>query len=185
MALEDYTTLDDMKRYLGGGFMTTTQFDTDISNAITAASRAIDSRTKRYFGKAEEPSARRFIAYDGLIIVDDIADPETITVSGTDSFVALPLNGIVSGVPGYPVTRLTSADFFRDEVYTVTAVWGWPEVPQLATEVCKMMTADIFLAKDTPHGVKGMDEFGVVRIRESRQIDQKIQLLARERVAFR
>jgi hypothetical protein len=46
----------------------------------------------------------------------------------------------------------------------VTALWGWPAVPAAVTEACKLKAARLFMRKDSPQGVAGLDSFGPVRI---------------------
>lgn len=188
MALVDYVELSVMKLYVNvnGG-----QHDGLLNDAIKASSRDIDDRCGRYFGKDDSPSARTFVAKDGILFIDDAINDGTLTIedsNGTaieaDTFKEYPLNGIVRGQP-WPTEYIKSCHFLEGCEYAVTATWGWPEVPSVVSEACKLLAAETFLSKDTPHGVKGIDEFGVVRIRESRQIMQKLSGVTKEPVRFR
>lgn len=188
MALIDYTDLATMKTYIGVDAQS--KYDTLLQEAITAASRDIDNRTGRYFGKDAAPTTRTFVAGRDLLFVDDIADASSITVTNSNGteitgFRTLPANGVVNGQPGWPVTRLKSCDFCKGEEYTVEAIYGWDAVPDVVEEAAKLLASETFLSKDTPHGVKGLDEFGVVRIRESHQVMKKLNPLVKHAVSIR
>lgn len=175
MALVDYVSLSVMKLYIN---VNSSQYDGLIADAITASSRDIDDRCARYFGKDESPSARQFIAKNGVLFIDDAINDGSLVVEDSDgneidTFTEFPLNGLVRNQP-WPTEYVKSCSFAEGVIYTVTATWGWPEVPSVVTEACKLLAAETFLSKDTPHGVKGIDEFGVVRIRETKQIMQKL-----------
>lgn len=189
--IQDYVSLETMKTYIPVD--ANSKFDALLNESITSASRDIDNRTGRTFGKDDAPTTRTYISGNGVLFVDDITTAASI-VSITDSngneldtssYRAFPLNGVVNGQPGYPVTRIKSRSFCKGQVYTVEATYGWEDIPDLVIEACKLLAAETFLAKDTPHGVKGLDEFGVVRIRESAQIKKKLEDLQRDPVIIR
>jgi len=46
----------------------------------------------------------------------------------------------------------------------ITAKWGWPAIPATVTQACLIKSARLFHRKDSPQGVAGFGEFGVVRI---------------------
>jgi hypothetical protein len=46
----------------------------------------------------------------------------------------------------------------------VTAQWGFAEVPDDVEEACRIKAAKLYRRKDSPEGVAGSGEFGVVRI---------------------
>jgi len=190
MALIDYTDLPTMKIYIGVD--ANSKYDNLLEEAITAASRDIDNRTGRYFGKDDAPTVRTYIAGNGIMFVDDIASADSITITDSngneldpDKYRSFPLNGVVNGQPGWPVTRIKSRSFCKGQEYTVEATYGWDSIPDVVEETAKILAAETFLTKDTPHGVKGIDEFGVVRIRESRQIMMKLAPLVKEAVIVR
>ena len=172
MALQEYTDLQTMRTYLG---LKATENDGLLQEAIASASREVDKRCNRYFGRDSEPSARTFdVDGNGIVFVDDIADPDSIEIPGLGSCTALPRNGVVDGIPGHPITRIKSPWLCEGETVTITAIWGWPEVPDVIVEATKMLAAETFSQKDTPLGVKGMDEFGTVRVRDRYSIMTKL-----------
>jgi len=181
MALQEYTDLATMRTYLG--LNAATQFDSLLQDAITSGSREVDKRCNRYFGREAAVSSRTFdVEASGILFVDDIAEPEPIEVSGLTGFLALPRNGVVDGITGHPITRLKSPYFCEGDSVTVTAVWGWPDVPEVVREACKMIAAETFMQKDTPLGIKSMDEFGSVRLRERQHIRDKLSLYTKYRI---
>jgi hypothetical protein len=184
----DYVTVPVMKTYIG--IDANTKYDALLGEAISSASRDIDNRTGRTFGKDDAPTTRTFVAGKCILFVDDIADASSITVTDSNGneltdLRMLPLNGVVNGQPGWPTTRMKSSSFCKGEEYTVEAIYGWDEVPTVVEEACKILAAETFLTKDVPHGVKGIDEFGVVRIRESAQIEKKLRPVTIHPVSIR
>lgn len=189
MALIDYTNLATMKRYLSLDSDTT--YDTLLQDSITSASREVDRRTNRYFGEELVASLRTFdVTGRCVLFVHDIANNEDLVITNADSgaaitdFVLLPRDGIVDGVTGHPFTSIRSDNFSVGDVIEITAKWGWPEIPDVVIEATKMIAAETFMQKDTPLGIKGMDEFGSVRLRERQHIKDKLNLYTRYRVVI-
>jgi len=180
MALQEYTDLETMRTYLG---LQSTETDGLLTEAISSASREVDKRCNRYFGKADEPSSRVFdVEGSGIVFIDDVAEPDSLEVPGLLTYVALPRGGIVDGIPGHPITRIRSGWLCEGDTVTVTAVWGWPDVPDVVREATKMLAAETFMQKDTPLGVKGMDEFGTLRMRDRQTIMSKLGLYDKYRI---
>jgi hypothetical protein len=46
----------------------------------------------------------------------------------------------------------------------VTAQWGWPAIPDEINEACLFMAQRLFKRKDSPEGVAGMSDIGLMRI---------------------
>ncbi len=180
MELTEYTNLETMRLYLT---VQTKEYDSLVTDAISSASREVDRRCNRYFGKSTEPSTRVFaVEGNGLLMVDDIADPGSIEIPTVLQYQALPFNGVVDGVPGHPITRIKSTHFCEGDHVEVTAIWGWPAVPEVVREATKMLAAETFMQRDAPLGVKGMDEFGMIRLRERQHIISKLNLYKRYRI---
>lgn len=186
--IEDYVSVPEMKTYIN--LDSNTKFDALLQEAITASSRDIDDRTHRTFGKDDAPTSRTYTAGKCILFVDDIADADSIVITDSngnevETFKTFPENGVVNGQPGWPVTRIKSNSFCKGAEYTVLAIYGWENVPPVVKEACKLLAAETFLSKDTAHGVKGLDEFGVVRIRETKQVLQKLSGVAKDPVIIR
>lgn len=190
MADNEYVDLTTMKVILGDHLNVTLDhsYDVLIQDAIDSATEEITARTDRVFFQDDEVSERVFdCEADGLLLVDDISTTEGLLLNDnplTTHYRLLPRNGVVSGKPGHPYTRIKSKAFYEGHSYKVTARWGWPEVPAPIVEAAKMIATETFLAKDTPLGVKGFNEFGAIRVRERAHIEKKLRLYARDPIGF-
>lgn len=49
----------------------------------------------------------------------------------------------------------------------VSATWGWASVPPKVTHATLVLATDYFKSKDSPFGVAGSDDFGVIRVRQN------------------
>jgi hypothetical protein len=121
---------------------------------LDAASRAVESFTRRQFNRAEEATARRFRATDReRVVVDDFhsVDGLEVVVNGVtwaaDYIDAHPA-GTVNGQVGWPFSEIfavgRSFPWSRRATITVTAKWGWVEVPaaivQATLDVAEVMS---------------------------------------------
>ncbi|MEU6279503.1 head-tail connector protein [Streptomyces sp. NPDC047028] len=177
----EYATLDELKAQMGIETDDTTR-DTLLSKALTAASRGIDRATGRRFWLDDAPTARTYRLHqricreeDGdVLLVDDIGDTTGMTVesasTGGGTFTAVtryettPDNAIVDG---YPVTGLLQPLTIWGTAFTrirVTAKFGWPAVPDDVAQACLIQASRLFKRKDSPEGVMGSAEWGVVRL---------------------
>lgn len=171
----DYTTLAILKASLG-----IEQADTDdddaLSAAITAASRAIDRYTgttfypvteARYFDPISpiEVWVDRFGTTSGLTVQVGVDGTYPTTVDSTD-VVAWPYNAPSNG-RAYCRLLVPSAQmpcgYLRPTV-KVTAQWGFTDLPDDVAEACRLKAAKLYRRKDSPEGIAGSGEFGVVRI---------------------
>lgn len=181
-----YTTLADLRGVLG---IPDTAEDTRIEAAINAASRGIDLHCRRRFHADTTATARvygadatpdgyvlhvdDFHTTTGLVVATDDTDDGTFetTWAATD-YQLEPLNGIVSGVEGWPYTRLVAIGRYlwpavgRRARARITAKWGWAAVPEPVRQASQLVAADLWKQKDAPFGVAGTGEYGVLRILE-------------------
>jgi len=160
-----------------------------MERAINSASRMIDKHTGRRFWQDANVVDRQFFADDsvtcyvddisttsGLIVkIDDDADgtfETTLTIS-TD-FILLPVNaGDLNPVEPFTeirnvsdtVTRLPVWSYGRPGVQ-VTAMFGWPAVPDDVEKACRVQAAQLLKASDAIFGgvSLGLDG-GVLRVR--------------------
>jgi hypothetical protein len=165
-------------------------------NAINAASRWIDKYCARSFFDVVTPAARVFRAKHcdaievddfstttGLIVATDSGDNGTYgtTWTVTTDFVVEPANGVVDGLTGVPYHVIRSVGGRRFPVtgrrnrIQVTARWGWAEIPSAVEDACMIQAAHLFRRKDTPDGIAGAADFGVVRV--SRFVDPDVEML--------
>lgn len=183
--MPNYTDLASVKQQLG---ITDAADDALIQKAIAAASRSIDRWTGTTFYPVTE--TRVFAAGpDGTVFVDRFSDatglvvktgsdgttfPTTVAASG---YFLQPLNA-PSGGGAYDrivISAGVSSSPYGYPTVQVTAAWGWSSVPDDVEQACRIKAARLFRRKDSPEGVAGSSEFGVVRI--SRSEDPDVMLL--------
>lgn len=140
----------------------------DLATWCTAASRAIDKKTNRQFGKVDALTARTYrrpASYDvvsglWLLEVDDVQDVTGLTVGG----VALASSGATllpddAADEGKPYERLGFTDYPGRQV-VVSAIWGWSAVPAGVVGACKLQVSRWASRRDSPYGVAGSPSDG-------------------------
>jgi len=173
----DYTDLATLKLALG---ITDTARDELLASAITAASEAIDQRTDRRFDLDPSPVARVFRPRgrvvrddDGeLLLVDDIGDTAglVVEVGSAGSWTALsgfetsPENALAKGKPITGLLLPAGAWPTGSGRIRVTARWGWPAIPAGIEQAARIQATRLYRRKDTPEGVAGSAEWGVMRL---------------------
>jgi hypothetical protein len=177
----NYATLAQLKERL----TTTTDVHNDrMTAALTAASRGIEKFCGRQFNTAASVTARKFRPTShGMCLVDDFQSLTSLktddsnvgtfatTWSATD-YELEPLNGVVDGEAGWPYWRIKSVyakPFYCYPRATVelTALWGWAAVPAAVNEACLIAATELVKLKDTPFGIGGYGDFGIVRVRDN------------------
>jgi hypothetical protein len=185
MALGDvYVDAADLKDRLG--------IDDDddavrMDGAVQAASRGIEKFCGRQFNDAGVVSTRVFQVVNnclahvddfstvtGLVIKTDDDDDGTFERTWTTSDYELaPLNGVVDGEVGWPFWKIRHVGWSRGfpqlkrAGLQVTARWGWAAVPAAVSEACRIAAEEIFKLRDTPFGIGGYGDFGVIRVRDN------------------
>lgn len=170
-----YADLADLKTMLG---ITDTSRDTLLSAALEAASASIDDRCGRSFGRGDSPASRIFPVrgrvarlrdYGHLLITDDIASADGLQVetggegawTEIHEFEVYPANALPQG---RPITGLVRPFWSTSGSVRVTAVWGWPEVPAQIRQATLLQAARLYRRKDSPEGIAGSAEWGLVRV---------------------
>jgi len=191
MALGDpYATLAQLKSYTG---ISDTDDDAELTDALTAASRGIESVCRRQFNDAGQASPRVYLpdhvllaevddfhTVTGLVIKTDNSASGTYgTTWATTDYELRPLNGIISGQPGWPwceIWAVGSHAFPRTGRATVevTARWGWATVPAPIKQACLIVAEELFKLKDAPFGVAGFGDMGPLRVRENPMAMKKL-----------
>lgn len=187
MALGDpYATLAELKTRLD---ITDSTDDPRLTASLDSASREIDGWCGRQFNDAGAATARVFRSSGcTLAVVDDFSTTTGLVVAtdndddgvyettwSASDYELEPLNGVVSGMSGWPYYRIRAVEARtfptgrRRAVVQVTARWGWTAVPTPVKEACLMIAAETFKAGDAPFGVAGFGEFGAVRVRMNSQ----------------
>ena len=139
MALGDpYATVGQLEARLG------TTDDGTYERILDAASRAVESFTRRQFNRAEDEdytASRRYRALDReRVAVDDFytLDDLEVVVNGTAWDVATyidarPWDGVVGAMIDWPYSDLFAINRYfpwsRRALVTVSAYWGWAAVP--------------------------------------------------------
>lgn len=166
--------------------------DSALELAIESASRAIDTYTMRSFYSSG--TATRYYAPNDEIVVytDDIAGTAvTIQTSSnadnsfditwaTTDYQLEPLNGISDGI-AIPYSRIRAVGtqlfpvFYGEATVKITAVWGWTSIPIAVTQACIIQASRFFKRNDSPLGVAGFGDMGIMRI--SRNLDPDVEQL--------
>jgi hypothetical protein len=167
-----YASLAQLKKRLR---ITDTTDDDELIKKLLTASRRIDRDTGRRFWCDAAPSARIYdIQHERKIIVDDMSTTTGVTVEiGINPSFTLMDSTVYRFTPENAIARrrvpfiIEANSWFRwlfGRQIRVTAVWGWPQVPDEITEACLLLAQRLFRRKDSPEGVMGFNDLGVVRL---------------------
>jgi hypothetical protein len=200
MALGDaYATAAEFKGY--ADHFTDSTDDTQITEVLLQASRAVEHVCGRQFNKATSASARVFFpdshclavvddfhTITDLVIETDSGDGGTYPTTVASTGYALePVNGIVEGESGWPFYRILAVNSYWP-TYTVrppirvTAQWGWTAVPTNIKVAAIYTALETFKLKGAPFGVAGFGEFGPMRVRENPRVMSMLEPYTRRRV---
>lgn len=167
-----------------------------IGQAANAASSEIIRHCHRDFNSVTAVSARRFKPSNpclvkvtdfqtitGLIVKTDTTGDGTYDTTWTSSDYELePADGIVGGSTGWPFNEIHAVEALqfpcgnkRPRSVQVTAKWGWSAVPADVKTACFILAAQLFDLKNSPMGVAGSAEFGVIRVRAIPQVEALLQ----------
>lgn len=192
-----YTSLPELKHRLNIA-EDDAKDDTPLENAISAASRIIDSETGTRFYTATE--TRYYLAYqDWLIDIDPLVtltsvktDPNgdgtyLYTWASTDYQLA-PYNAAADGEP-YTVIESTPLGAYRFPVYPssttlrsrvqVTGAFGYcalANVPSFIKEACLLISMRLWGRKDLLYGVSGSADLGTLQAIANIGNDGELQL---------
>jgi hypothetical protein len=124
----------------------------------------------------------------GLTVACDTSGDGTYeTVWSTTDFQPLPVNAPYAYAEPRPWTKLRAVGTktFPWLVNTwlthlnrvqVTALWGWPEIPEDVITATKLKAARIFHRKDSVQGIAGFGEFGAVKLSRGEDSDAMLLL---------
>ncbi|MGW1938957.1 head-tail connector protein [Streptomyces goshikiensis] len=174
----EYADLGTLKRQLSLDD-TDDSRDALLEQALTAASRSIDKATGRRFWldgtvvqRVYRPQGRTVIEADGtVLLVDDIGSTSGLIVetgsasawSTLSAWESLPDNALADGRPITGLLRSGGWGVGMSRV-RVTARFGWPAVPDEIVQATLIQANRLFKRKDSPEGVTGSAEWGVVRL---------------------
>jgi hypothetical protein len=185
-----YATRNQVKAALRIGTADTIDDDL-IDNCVGAASRLIDGYCNRRFWQTGTAQARVYQAEDSFYCsIDDIAGTAItlktssfadgnfdVTWTATD-YQLEPLNGNLDGLTwSYDKIRAVgdylfptvNANYGEQALVQVTAIFGWPSVPEPVTQATIIQASRIFKRYDSPLGVAGFGDLGAIRV--SRYLD--------------
>jgi hypothetical protein len=184
-----YATLAQVKAALR---ITDTVDDALIEMARVSASDLIDGYTGRTFDTSGTVT-RVFAPADNYVLqTDDLAGTVvTITSSTgadgvfdvtwkTSDYQLEPLNGVSNG-QAVPFTRIRAVQDYLwptaggEATVRVTGVFGFVSVPTVITQATVLQSSRIFTRLQSPLGVAGFGEMGVVRV--TRALDPDVAAL--------
>jgi len=185
-----YATRNQVKAALRIGTADTIDDDL-IDNCVGAASRLIDGYCNRKFWQSGTAEARVFQAEDSFYCsIDDIAGTALTLKTSTQAdgtfdlqwsrsdYQLEPLNGNLDGLTwSYDKIRAVgdylfptvNANYGDQALVQVTAIFGWPSVPEPVTQATIIQASRIFKRYDSPLGVVGFGDLGQIRV--SRYLD--------------
>ena len=153
--------------------------DDNLERAIASASRLIDGYAGRYFYST---TATRIFIPDNLNLcqTDDLVSITTLKTStnldGTfdltwtaPDYQAEPVNAVVDGTVT-PITRIRAVDDVAFPVgrgiasVQITGVFGWAAIPDPVNYACIIQASRLWKRLDSPLGVAGFGDMGVVRV---------------------
>lgn len=183
-----YTSVEEVKDRLA---ITDTISDMQLEFAVQSAARAIEGFTGRFFYQLAE--TRTFVPYsiweqpiDDLVSVtalnldfDGDGVFETTWTQNVDYELAVgpyEFNPMASGEKRpYTLIRVINVagggkffpfiwPFARLDRVQIVGTWGWPQVPFGVKMAALQVASEYFKLKDSPFGLAGTSEFGVVRV---------------------
>lgn len=160
-----YAELEDLKAWLN---ITKDSADAILTDLLDVATEQVHTITGQAFPViVEEQEAEERVYYtgrDGTYLEIDPFDYDEgagILVNGyayevTDYSVEVPKEG-------FPATRLLGYFGPYAEV-TVTAIFGWPEVPRSVRLATLMLASRLYERRQSPSGVMGTSDIGLIRV---------------------
>lgn len=179
-----YVTLEEFKLSFTIGDDTK---NSDVLSKLVSAQKKVENDTGRRFWVDAVASQRIYKPrHQELLAVDDISTSsgvivETGTPGGSWSVLdpvsyefqtGDSLNSLADGWPIEYINRVSgfwqlSSRYLgigRPQRVRVTAIWGWPTVPESIKTATMLKAARLFRRKDSPEGIRGFSDFGVVRV---------------------
>lgn len=168
--------------------------DSLIATAGSAASELIDAYCGRTFGAGTVASTRYFAARKANHVeVDDMASAPVFVKSSSNrdgnydtdwastDLAYLPTNQFVDGL-SWPYTAIQTLNMkvwpisYSDEpTIAVSAIWGFPTVPASVVQAAVIQSTRIFKRLDSPLGVAGFGDAGVMRVHS--KVDPDVEVL--------
>lgn len=176
-----YASLNETKSALR---ITDSVDDSLLEMAIESASRLIDGYAGRQFFSSGT-ATRYYTADDDFVCeIDDISSSNITLVTAMDADAVFdttwattdyqlePLNAVLDG-QAWPYTRIRAVGDYLwpisggEALVKLTAVFGWPAVPIAIKQATIIQASRIFKRLDSPLGVAGFGDLGVMRVSSS------------------
>jgi hypothetical protein len=152
--------------------------DVILEHVITGVSRMIDQHCRRRFYAATEtryytPKQHQWCVVDDLLSVTTLATDDdggrtwATTWASTD-YELVPSNAVVDGQPYTAIETSPNGTYWFPLInrgLKIAGSFGYATTtPAVIREACLIQAARIFKRKDSPFGVAGVGELGVMRI---------------------
>jgi len=180
-----YATVSELKRRQAIPD-TNTYVESDLEDALEAASRQVDRYCGRSFGRTEvaDATSRTYEVRPSGVQTDDFWTTDGLIINGTawadlgTSYFLEPSDGVLDGLEGWPYLRISWASSWAGwgltvARCTVTAAWGWAAVPSDIKSATLMLAAEELKLKDTPFGVAGFGDY-TVRVRSNPKVAERL-----------
>lgn len=182
----DYVTTAELKAYLRIG---DSADDTQLALAIAAASRAIDSHTRRQFGSVTAEERLYTPGWDRhrrrwVVEIDDLMTAASLVEVADEVLVTYTLEPRNAAAKGRPWTHLvvdrdsTVVPCGDEYEMAVTAAWGWTAVPSAIKQACLLQAARFHARRDSPYGVAGSPDLGS-ELRLLSKVDADVAVMLR------
>lgn len=153
--------------------------DALIETAIESASRQIDGHCQRRF--YQTTTTRVYTPNDSLVTeIDDLVTLTTLktksdidgtfdTTWGANDYQLEPLNRMAGGLDVSWTQIRAVGDFLfptfgGEATVQVTGVFGWSSIPSEIKQACIILSQRQYKRYDSPLGVAGVGEIGVIRV---------------------
>jgi hypothetical protein len=182
-----YTSVEELKDRLGIPATDTTS-DFQLLGAVESGAKAVEQYCGRFF--YQMPDTRTYMPYNIYELpVDDIVSISSLAIDrdGDGIFEETWTQGVdyqLAYAPGqfaqlswgeprpFTLIRVINSgvtfpyiwEFSTANRVQVTGVFGWPSVPQGVRQAAMQTSAEVFKLKDSPFGLAGTSEFGLVRV---------------------
>ena len=186
-----YVTRTEVKNALGLGTAALTPDDTEIDQVITAVSRAIDDYTGRFFYSVAGTAL--YTATDYLYVgIDDFSAITSVKTDenndGTAEVTLTPNTDyrLVTNqtFPGWPYTAVQITSFgshtlpvLVTEGVQIIGTRGWSAIPAPIEAATLVQSTRLHARRNTPLGVAGSPEGGIVRLLS--RLDPDVELMLR------
>lgn len=177
----DYVSVEEAKSYVR---ITDDVDDDELALIVSAASRAIDKRCHRQFGKVASPEERFYTARWSRTLcrwvaeIDDLATTTDLVVTVDDTIVTdytlAPRNAVTTG--GVWTQIIFGSGIAPADDVSMVAAWGWPAVvPSIAT-AARLQVNRFLSRRDSPYGVAGSPSDGS-EMRLLAKLDPDVELM--------